>query len=99
MLRQSNSSVEHAFQVALDIEEYLTYPIARKIRSQAPWKQHLINLLNCTQKKKKKIGSQPWEAVFKKFVEANYGDKVSLSQMFKQSNGSKPSFIGLLSSF
>ena len=49
--------------------------------------------------KKKKFGSQPWEAVFKKFVEANYGDKVSLSQMFKQSNGSKPSFIGLLSSF
>ena len=34
MLRQPVYNVEHAFQVALDMEEYLKYPITRKIGSQ-----------------------------------------------------------------
>ena len=33
-LRQPVYNVEHAFQVALDVEEYLRYPITRKIGSQ-----------------------------------------------------------------
>jgi hypothetical protein len=35
MLRQRVYNVEHAFQVALDMEEYLRYPITTKIGSQA----------------------------------------------------------------
>jgi hypothetical protein len=35
MLRQRVYNVEHAFQVALDMEEYLRYPITTKFGSQA----------------------------------------------------------------